>query len=128
MMKWISWSQRWSVFSYYSHPHVINSLCLDDKFKWMWGLKNMCPECHFNTIKWLREIYLRLTSNVLFLECYGYKMGDQTFKIFILHSNSDWISHPPHNSIKTARSLNKKACYAILECLNITISIVDMST
>ena len=43
--------------------------------------KNMFPECHGNTGKWLRETYIRFTSNVLFLECYGYNIGDQTFHI-----------------------------------------------
>lgn len=41
----------------------------------------MFPEYHHNTGKCLREIYTRFTSNILFLECYGYNVGDQTLNI-----------------------------------------------
>lgn len=55
-------------------------------------------------------------------------MGNQIFNFVILHSNSDQISHFPHNSVKTTGSLNWKGNYAVLQCLNMDIFTVDMST
>lgn len=97
----------------------------------------MCLECHFNTAEQLRELYtkyIRFTSNIRLYVKYlnfgmrGYNMGNQIFNIFILHSNSYQISHFSHYSVKTTSNLHWKGNYAILQCFNMDISILDMST